>query len=77
VRWIHDYQDACIDKLEKFIRPEQFNLRTESPYGGGGGVNRSGRSTPYGSSTSLLLSPHVRQRGMGQRTASIDSAIGS
>ncbi len=21
-RWIHDYQDACVDKIEKFIRGE-------------------------------------------------------
>ena len=27
-RWIHDYQDACIDKLEKFISGE---LSTRSP----------------------------------------------
>merc|ERR1712107_785710 len=35
VRWIHDYQDACIDKLERFIRGESsrvsspFNLRRD------------------------------------------------
>lgn len=22
IRWIHDYQDACVDKLEKFLRGE-------------------------------------------------------
>ncbi len=82
VRWVHDYQDACIDKLEKFIRQESQQLlgRNESPYGGGGGgaYNRSsGRSTPFGSSSSLLLSPHFRHRGLGPRTVSIDSAIGS
>lgn len=22
VRWIHDYQDACVDKLERFMRGE-------------------------------------------------------
>jgi hypothetical protein len=73
VRWVHDYQDACIDKLEKFIRPDNLFGRTESPYGG---ANRSGRSTPFGSSSNLMLSPYVRQRGMGPRTVSIDSAIG-
>lgn len=20
IRWIHDYQDACVDKLERFLR---------------------------------------------------------
>ena len=29
-RWIHDYQDACVDKLEKFISGE---LSTRSPTG--------------------------------------------
>ena len=22
-RWIHDYQDACVDKLERFLRGEK------------------------------------------------------
>ncbi|GAB1608167.1 NAD(+) hydrolase sarm1 [Argonauta hians] len=26
VRWIHDYQDACVDKIERFLRGEQ-NMR--------------------------------------------------
>lgn len=25
VRWIHDYQDACVDKVERFIRGELMN----------------------------------------------------
>jgi hypothetical protein len=32
-RWIHDYQDACVDKLERFMRGE-LNMR------GGGDVLR-------------------------------------
>lgn len=28
VRWIHDYQDACVDKLERFMRGE-MNIRNE------------------------------------------------
>ncbi|XP_050410413.1 NAD(+) hydrolase SARM1 isoform X3 [Patella vulgata] len=27
IRWIHDYQDACVDKLEQFLRGE-VNVRT-------------------------------------------------
>lgn len=30
IRWIHDYQDACVDKLEKFISGE---LNTRTPTG--------------------------------------------
>ncbi|XP_055324987.1 NAD(+) hydrolase sarm1 isoform X2 [Sitodiplosis mosellana] len=26
VRWIHDYQDACVDKLERFMRGERDNI---------------------------------------------------
>jgi len=64
VRWVHDYQTACIDKLEKFIRADPL-LRAESPY------PKSGRSTPS------LLSPYTKQKGLRNRTMSIDSAIGS
>lgn len=28
VRWIHDYQDACVDKLERFMRGE-LNVRSD------------------------------------------------
>lgn len=37
VRWVHDYQEACVDKLERFIRGETFwknttyNAGTRSP----------------------------------------------
>ena len=24
VRWVHDYQEACVDKLERFIRGDAF-----------------------------------------------------
>ena len=49
VRWIHDYQDACLDKLERFIRGEVS--RVSSPFT----VRRdSGRSTPLPSSPMIL-----------------------
>jgi len=69
VRWVHDYQDACLDKLEKFIRQDSL-YRTESNLS----VSRSG--TPR-SSTPSLLSPYFKHKGLRMRTASIDSAIGS
>jgi len=75
VRWVHDYQDACIDKLERFIRGETL-LRVDSPHSySRGGITRSrgdsGRSTP---STS---SPLLMQKFLKHRTVSIDSALGS
>ncbi|RWS16071.1 Sterile alpha and TIR motif-containing protein 1-like protein, partial [Dinothrombium tinctorium] len=30
IRWIHEYQDACVDKLERFLRGE-VNTRLEGP----------------------------------------------
>lgn len=67
VRWVHDYQDACIDKIEKFVRQD---LRQDSSFS----ASRSG--TPR-SSTPSLLSPYTKHRGLRNRTSSIDSAIGS
>merc|ERR1711971_1175616 len=49
VRWIHDYQDACLDKLERFIRGEVSRVSSPST------VRRdSGRSTPLPSSPMIL-----------------------
>jgi len=88
VAWVHDYQDACCDKLEKFIRQEPSlssgaSVRADSPVTLSG-IGRSGRSTPRGS-TPCLVSPYLKQRGIPiggglqpkNRTMSIDSAIGS
>lgn len=71
VRWVHDYQDACLDKLEKFIKGESF-LRVDSPYSHSRrSRGDSGRSTPS------LSSPLFMNKFLKNRTVSIDSAIGS
>lgn len=46
VRWIHDYQDACVDKLESFIRGKS-NLanRLDGPLRGRGEVQTPGTAT--------------------------------
>jgi len=50
VRWIHDYQDACIDKLERFIKGD--SSRVGSPFT----LRRdSGRSTPVTSLSSPMV----------------------
>jgi hypothetical protein len=77
VRWVHDYQDACLDKLDRFIRGELGSLKVDSPHSRLGRASRgdSGRSTP-----SLLLppaSPTVLARYIKHRAASIDSDLGS
>merc|ERR1712013_105660 len=70
-----DYQDACLDKLDRFIRGEAGSLKVDSPHS----TRRadSGRSTPC----SLLLptssSPTILNRFLKNRAVSIDSDIGS
>jgi len=56
VRWVHDYQDACIGKLERFIRGDSY-LRVDSPFNPIGRLSvaarsrgSSGVSTPIGKS---------------------------
>ncbi|CAL4122768.1 unnamed protein product [Meganyctiphanes norvegica] len=62
VRWIHDYQDACVDKLDRFMRGE-VSMRSE------GGL---GRITNPGTPSALVRSPPIFQR-----TASTESGKGS
>lgn len=68
VRWIHDYQDACVDKLERFMRGE-MNVRSDGPLGRY--VGMGGPGTPGTPSTTLSRLPHYH------RSASNDSAKGS
>ncbi|XP_055862098.1 uncharacterized protein LOC106066421 [Biomphalaria glabrata] len=73
VRWIHDYQDACVDKLEQFLRGEPnpqhlANLASTAS-------NTSSSSTPR-QTTSGFESPNSPpyQRAQGlSKTASVES----
>ena len=73
------WQDACLDKLDRFIRGDMSSLRVDSPHSrmGRGSRGDSGRSTP----TSLLLplpsSPTLLNRFLKHRAVSIDSDLGS
>ncbi|KAH6933746.1 hypothetical protein HPB50_017712 [Hyalomma asiaticum] len=69
VRWIHDYQDACVDKLERFMRGE-MNVRSDGPLGRY--VGMGGPGTPGTPSTMASCRAAVYQR-----SASNDSAKGS
>lgn len=64
VRWIHDYQDACVDKLERFMRGELVTNQSRM------GLNK-GDVTP-GTPSSLS-----RQPPSYQRMHSNDSSKGS
>ncbi|CAH1121395.1 unnamed protein product [Ceutorhynchus assimilis] len=72
VRWIHDYQDACVDKLERFMRGE-LNARSNegSLIRAGVGLNK-GDITPGTPSNPNL----VRQPPSYQRMHSNDSGSG-
>ncbi|XP_031338898.1 sterile alpha and TIR motif-containing protein 1 isoform X4 [Photinus pyralis] len=69
VRWIHDYQDACVDKLERFMRGE-INTRTDL-HCGRVAMNK-GDITPGTPSNPSL----VRQPPNYQRMHSNDSGSG-
>ena len=84
VRWVHDYQDACVDKLERFLRGEAFLRSTANSFGSYPG-NRTPTSlnipfstqtsrsrTDSGRSSPSRLTPIKTYR---QRTDSYDSAI--
>lgn len=70
VRWIHDYQDACVDKLERFMRGE-MNVRSDGPLGRYVGIG-GGAGTPGTANVT-----NSRGNPTYQRSASNDSNKGS
>ncbi|KAF7489412.1 Sterile alpha and TIR motif-containing protein 1 [Sarcoptes scabiei] len=69
VRWIHDYQEACVDKLERFMRGE-FNTK-QSDVGGSVGPHRFGLP-PHG----LPPTPgaqNIRSPSQQRRSCSVDN----
>ena len=80
VRWVHDYQSACIDKLERFLRVAD-NLKADSPFCIGRPIpkspRRSGISTPrkYSSPISQSLTSNLLMvpRSLGRSSLSLVS----
>ncbi|XP_055938380.1 NAD(+) hydrolase sarm1-like isoform X3 [Argiope bruennichi] len=72
VRWIHDYQDACVDKLERFMRGE-MNVRSDGPLGRYVGIGGAGTPGTPGNSNAMTN----RGNPIYQRSASNDSNKGS
>lgn len=75
VRWIHDYQDACVEKVERFMQGETNGIRDGAS--SGLSLNRSigaGPSTiksdPSAPNTPLIMG---RSPPTYQRTQSNDS----
>ena len=77
VKWVHDYQDACVDKIERFIRGEPFSRaesvsRLSNSNAGFGGSNNGSRHSTSGRSTPVkMLTPVAGRRRA--RTASSSS----
>ncbi|XP_070496571.1 NAD(+) hydrolase sarm1-like isoform X1 [Chironomus tepperi] len=61
VRWIHDYQDACVDKLERFMRGELNIRNVDTRTGLGRGIDLTAPSTP-GTASSMRTNPPSYQR---------------
>ncbi|KAL1132185.1 hypothetical protein AAG570_010142 [Ranatra chinensis] len=59
VRWIHDYQDACVDKVERFMKGE-VNTRGDGVTSRMGGMSGKGDVTP--GTPSLSRQPPTYQR---------------
>lgn len=61
VRWIHDYQDACVDKLERFMRGE-LNTRIDGPISRVAGVPGSTKGDATPGTPSIVRQPPTYQR---------------
>lgn len=61
VRWIHDYQDACVDKLERFMRGE-LNARIDGPISRVAGVTGSAKGDATPGTPSIVRQPPTYQR---------------
>jgi len=65
VRWIHDYQDACVDKLERFMRGEINSKQIDAP-----GVHR--HAIPHGLPPTPGT-PQIRSPSQQRRSCSVDN----
>ncbi|XP_055688007.1 NAD(+) hydrolase sarm1 isoform X5 [Lutzomyia longipalpis] len=58
VRWIHDYQDACVDKLERFMRGE-LNMKSD---GFRGPLRGDGTPSTPSTASTTRQNPPIYQR---------------
>ncbi|XP_017485726.1 PREDICTED: sterile alpha and TIR motif-containing protein 1-like [Rhagoletis zephyria] len=65
IRWIHDYQDACVDKLERFMRGEINSKLIDAP-----GVHR--HAMPHGLPPTPST-PQIRSPSQQRRSCSVDN----
>lgn len=70
VRWIHDYQDACVDKLEQFLRGE--TNPQQRPLTGSSGSNSSVPRQSTSGFESPNSPPYQRAQGLS-KAGSVES----
>jgi hypothetical protein len=70
VKWIHDYQDACVDKIERFLRGEQ--IPRESGSNAGANNNTSSGQSSVTSNSGVGTTPRTPTQ-LYQRTLSVGS----
>jgi len=77
VRWVHDYQDACVDKLDKFMRGDAYGKGDPGSTYHPAGRCLPGNMTPSGTPGSNSILPPGGRPHNFQRTNSNESGKGS
>lgn len=66
VRWVHDYQDACVDKVEKFLTGEKSPIqKTHPPLPSAVNFNALERSSPRNSMERMEIHRNSVERLLG------------
>ncbi len=75
VRWVHDYQDACIDKIERFITGDGSGASHNGSLGRSLAINRRVRNGSGVGDASARSSPATARKTLRKRTISSESGI--
>nr|XP_046916139.1 NAD(+) hydrolase sarm1-like isoform X2 [Dermatophagoides farinae] len=76
IRWIHDYQEACVDKLERFMRGEYQNSKQSQDCCSGSLTGSISGSHRYGLPHGLPPTPNtpgIRSPSQQRRSCSVDN----
>jgi len=64
-RWIHDYQEACVEKLERFLRGERGDKRSGLRSLGSSFEDNPPHGPPHGYGESSTRSKRGHLQGLG------------
>lgn len=65
-RWVHDYQDACVDKVEKFLTGEKSPIqKTHPPLPSAVNFNALERNSPRNSMERMEVHRNSVERLLG------------